>query len=66
MSEWKVSKNPVGDDYVYQVIRIRDTTKVVHSGNIEVYGCYDTEDEAQAIADKLNEVEPYCPLGGKS
>lgn len=63
MSKWKVSSNPIGDgDYVYQVVRIRDTSKVDHSGNREVYKCCDTAEEAQEIADRLNEVDPYCPL----
>lgn len=64
MSEWKVSSNPVGGKYFYQVVRIRDINKIDHSGNREIYGCYDTREEAKEIADRLNmgEVGNYdCP-----
>lgn len=63
MSEWKVSSNPVGGNYIYQVVRIRDTSKVDHSGNREVYACYDTKEEAQDVANRLNAVTD--PFTGK-
>ena len=40
-SEWRVSKNPVGGRYCYQVYRLYDIQKIDHSGNRAVYGLYD-------------------------
>ena len=52
---WKVMSNPVGDEFVYQVYRIRDTRQPMHSGNIETTGTvHDCEADAQAEADRLN------------
>ena len=54
MSEWKVTTNYIGRD-VYQVQRIKDTNKTIHSGNVEYSGgIFDTYQEAQEYADKLN------------
>lgn len=50
-------KNPIGDDYVYQVYRIIDESEPLHAGNIEKSGgLFDDREEAQAYADDLNEV----------
>lgn len=54
-SEWKVKKNPMSPEKPYCIFRIRDTSREVHSGNIEDYGEYmESKEEAQAIADRLN------------
>lgn len=57
-SEWKVTKNYVGDGYMYAVYRIRDTSATDHSGNREFATDYlEDKDEASAIAAKLNQGE---------
>ena len=57
MKNWKVMKNPIGDDYFYQVYRIIDEREPLHAGNIEKSGgLFDDREEAQAYADDLNEV----------
>lgn len=55
-SEWKVQSNTICNKIMYIAYRIKDMTKVVHSGNMEHYGNY-CEDKAvvQAIVDRLNE-----------
>ena len=51
-SEWYVMNNPMAG---YIVARVKDTSKVVHSGNLELYGEYgDNKSEKQKIADELN------------
>ena len=55
VSEWKVLRNPVGGEFLYQVYRIKNPKEPMHSGNIETSGeIYKTEAEAQAVADRLN------------
>lgn len=55
---WKVTSNRVGDNSIFGVYRLRDTTEVDHSGNREMYGDYmDSRTEAQEIADRLNAAE---------
>lgn len=55
MSEWKVTTNYIGRN-VYQVLRIKDASKPMHSGNVEYSGgFFDTYQEAQEYANKLNE-----------
>ena len=50
--KWKVLKNPMAG---YIASRIRDTSKPMHSGNLEYYGEYsDSEDEIKAVVDGLN------------
>jgi len=57
-SKWKVTSNPIGDKLMYAVYRIRDTSKPVHSGNMELAtGYMGDRAEAEAIADKLNAEE---------
>lgn len=57
-SEWRVQSNPVGGEMLYIAMRIRDTSKVVHSGNIEHYGEYTTNrEEAEEMVRKLNNGE---------
>lgn len=55
-SEWRVTCNPVGEEYLYCVYRLKDINDIDHSGNREIYGEYTTnEAEAEALAKKLNE-----------
>lgn len=54
-SEWRVSSQYIGSDKVFQVYRIRDISKVNHSGNREYAGgLFYYEDEATTMADTLN------------
>lgn len=54
-SEWFVQSNPIGGEYHYIASRIRNKGKVVHSGNIEHYGEYQTDREpVQELVNKLN------------
>lgn len=56
--KWKVTSNPIGGKIKYGVHRILDTSKTVHSGNVENYGDYvDTYREAEKIAAFLNREE---------
>lgn len=51
--KWYVMKNPMAG---YIVVRVKDTSKTVHSGNLEYYGEYgDNKAEKQKLANKLNE-----------
>ena len=53
--EWFVMNNPMAG---YIVARVRDTSKVVHSGNLEYHGEYtDDKEECQRIVDELNKKE---------
>ncbi len=55
IGRWKVFRNP---DVGYIVGRVRDTTKPMHSGNVEYYGEYgEDKAEKKAIADELNKAE---------
>jgi len=50
--KWYVLNNPVAG---YIVARVKDTSKVVHSGNLEYHGEYsDNKSECQRMADELN------------
>lgn len=50
--KWKVTYNPMAG---YIVARVKDTSEVVHSGNLEYYGEYgDNKAEKQKLADELN------------
>lgn len=52
MSVWKVFKNPM---IGYEVGRVIDESKPIHSGNIEYYGStFLTKADAQEVADRLN------------
>lgn len=58
MSEiWRVSKNIVGGKAVYGVCRTRDPEQPDHSGNREVHGYYDSQEEAERTAETLNRPE---------
>lgn len=58
-SEWQVSVNPIGiGQYVYQVYRRLNKCAVDHSGDREYRAeIFDSEKDAQALADKLNKEE---------
>ena len=52
---WKVILNPMAG---YIVARVRDTSKPMHSGNLEYYGEYsDNREELERVADELNNSE---------
>lgn len=54
-SEWKVMYNPMAG---YAVYRIRDTSEVMHAGNVEMATSYMNDKAcAQAIADEMNREE---------
>ena len=55
MSEWRISSMWLGGKKVYQVYRIKDMTRVDHSGNREYAdGLLHDEREAMVLAEKLN------------
>ncbi len=55
MTKWMVSSNYLGG-MVYQVFKKIDESKIDHAGNREYYHqIFESEEEAQAMADKLNE-----------
>ncbi|PPK80649.1 hypothetical protein BXY41_106239 [Lacrimispora xylanisolvens] len=56
--KWKVSSQYIGDEKIFQVYRLRDISKVDHSGNREYAGeiIYD-QDAAYAVAKGLNDGE---------
>ena len=57
MSKWKVIKNPIGGEYVFQVVKqIRDN-EPLHSGNMHVAGSFNSREEAEAWALRRNEEE---------
>ena len=56
-SEWRVLSNYINGEFQYGVYRLRDKQKVLHSGNMEVVGYYDSEEEAEKEAARLNDVE---------
>lgn len=57
-SEWQVTMQYINNKPIYQVYRLRDKSKIDHSGNREYQGglFYD-EAAAQEFADKLNAEE---------
>ncbi len=62
MAKWKVSSNFIGR-MVYQVYRIINETEVDHAGNREYYHqIFETKEEAQATADKLNTEGIACQI----
>lgn len=56
---WEVIANPVGGSMLYGVARLRKTTEVKHSGNLEFHPCGYLEErkEAEAIAEQMNQKE---------
>lgn len=57
-SKWKVSSQYIGDEKVYRVYRLRDISKVDHSGNREYAGeVIYNQDAAYAVAQGLNKGE---------
>lgn len=52
---WRVMHNYAGGETFIRVYRVRNTAEVVHAGNVEFYpGTFATDEEAQAVADRLN------------
>ena len=55
MSEWRVSSMWLGKKRYYQVYRIKDMTRVDHSGNREYKGgLMENEYTAMELAKKMN------------
>ena len=54
MSEWRISNTYAGGERFHQVYRLRNVNAVDHAGNREVYGTYQTMDEAIRICKALN------------
>ena len=55
-SEWRVTSNIIGDRKMYAVYQIIDTSEEDHSGNRNfASGFLESREEAQALADILNE-----------
>lgn len=46
--------NPVGDGVLYGVYRLYDKQGVMHSGNMEIAGYYDCEEDAEREAKRRN------------
>ena len=56
-AKWEVQQNIIGGERMYIASRIRDTSAVVHSGNLEYSGGYTRDrEEAEATVEQLNEV----------
>lgn len=57
-SRWKVSSQCICGVRMYIALRIRDVSKIQHSGNVETYGEYSTDrDNVQKLVDELNKKE---------
>lgn len=57
-SEWYVLKNPAAGDTPYIAARVRNTSQVTHSGNLEYHGGYMADKASvQKICDELNRIE---------
>ena len=53
--KWKVTCNPIGDGYLYEVYRLIDVNSVDHSGNREYATDYmKSEEDALKIASQMN------------
>lgn len=58
--KWKVIHTYACGTTIIQVARMRDVNEVMHSGNLESYPhAFETDEEAQKIADQLNEREEH-------
>ena len=56
--KWKIAHQRAGGETFIRVCRVRDTSEVVHCGNLEYCpGIFATDAEAEAMARKLNEEE---------
>ncbi len=54
MSEWKIAPAPVAGTFQWEVYRLIDESKPMVYSNVESKGFFTSQDEAQALADKLN------------
>ena len=54
-SEWRVLSNHINGKFQYGVYRLYDKQKVLHSGNREVAGYYDSKEDAEQEARRRNE-----------
>lgn len=53
-SEWKVSKTYAGGVVFYQVYRILNTDQIDHSGNREIVGTFNEEQDAVNYCKEMN------------
>ena len=54
-SEWKVSSQRIDGEKMHIALRVLDTSKPVHSGNVETKGEYSPDrDRIQHLVDRLN------------
>ncbi len=54
-SEWKVSSQRIDGEKMYIALRILDTSKPEHGGNVETKGEYSIDrDSVQHLVDELN------------
>lgn len=57
-SEWRVLTNNADGKLIYQVYRLRDKQKVMHTGNMEFSGgIFETKAAAEELAALLNREE---------
>ena len=57
-SEWFTQRNPVAGEDLFIAARVRDISKIVHSGNLEHYGKYESDRSVvDEIVRKLNSGE---------
>ena len=60
-SEWRVTHQYTGSELYIRVYRLRDKDAIDHSGNREyLREIYETDAEAQAVADELNSYAKDC------
>jgi len=60
-TNWKIAKNPidpVAEEYIYTVYRLRDPEKPDRSGNREEAGVYDSKEKAENVVNWLNKKAP--------
>ena len=57
-SAWYTSRNNVGGESLFIAMRGKDINQIIHSGNVETYGNYETDRaKVEAIVRKLNSGE---------
>jgi len=56
-AKWRVTSTLINNKKMYGVYRILNEKEVDHDGNRHTYKFYDSEEEAIAIVDELNELE---------
>lgn len=60
-SQWNVTQQNIRDTKHYAVYRLRDTSKPIHSGNVEMGSpYYNSRQGARYIADLMNAMPNAC------